>query len=105
DKRATGIYNRVHTMTTLEQRMDDVRAVLEAVGSKKTEVMGISEGGVMSCLFAATYPERTAGIIIDGSYPSRLRRPGYPWGITEAQLERNLDRAKETWGRVVDMRG
>src|SRR5207302_399722 len=105
DKRGSGMSDRVHPRPTLEQRMDDVRAVLDAVGSKKTAVMGISEGGVMSCLFAATYPERTAGIIIDGSYPSRLRRPGYPWGITEAQLERNLDRAKETWGRVVDMRG
>src|SRR5256885_283906 len=105
DKRGSGMSDRVHPMPTLEQRMDDVRAVLDAVGSKKTAVMGISEGGVMSCLFAATYPERTAGIIIDGSYPSWLRRPGYPWGMTEAQLERTLDRAKETWGRVVDMRG
>src|SRR5256885_4031145 len=105
DKRGSGMSDRVHPMPTLEQRMDDVRAVLDAVGSKKTAVMGISEGGVMSCLFAATYPERTAGIIIDGSYPSRLRRPGYPWGMTEAQLQRTLDRAKETWGRVVDMRG
>jgi len=105
DKRGSGMSDRVHPMPTLEQRMDDVRAVLDAVGSKKTAVMGISEGGVMSCLFAATYPERTAGIIIDGSYPSWLRRPGYPWGVTEAQLQRTLDRAKETWGRVVDMRG
>jgi len=105
DKRGSGMSDRVHPMPTLEQRMDDVRAVLDAVGSKKTAVMGISEGGVMSCLFAATYPERTAGLIIDGSYPSRLRRPGYPWGVTEAQLEGNLDRTKETWGRVVDMRG
>jgi len=105
DKRGCGMSDRVHPMPTLEQRMDDVRAVLDAVGSKKTAVMGISEGGVMSCLFAATYPERTAGIIINGSYPSRLRRPGYPWGVTEAQLQRSLDRAKETWGRVVDMRG
>ncbi|TMF08430.1 MAG: alpha/beta fold hydrolase, partial [Chloroflexi bacterium] len=105
DKRGSGMSDRVHPMPTLEQRMDDVRAVLDAVGSKKTAVMGISEGGVMSCLFAATYPERTAGLIIDGSYPSWLRRPGYPWGMTEAQLERTLDRARETWGRVVDMRG
>jgi DNA-binding CsgD family transcriptional regulator len=67
--------------------------------------MGISEGGVMSCLFAATYPERTAGIIINGSYPSRLRRPGFPWGVTEEELERAYLRAGETWGRVVEMTG
>src|SRR5256712_8236160 len=105
DKRGSGMSDRVHPMPTLEQRMDDVRAVLDAVGSKKTAVMGISEGGVMSCLFAATYPERTARIIIDGSYPSWLRRPGYPCGMTEAQLQRTLDCAKEPWARVVVTRG
>ena len=99
DKRGCGMSDRVHPLPTLEQRMDDVRAVMDAVGSKKAAVMGISEGGVMSCLFAATYPERTAGIIVDGSYPSALRRPGYPWGLTEEQLERYFIRSRETWGR------
>jgi pimeloyl-ACP methyl ester carboxylesterase/DNA-binding CsgD family transcriptional regulator len=99
DKRGCGMSDRVHPLPTLEQRMDDVRAVMDAVSSKKAALMGISEGGVMSCLFAATYPERTAGIIIDGSYPSALRRPGYPWGLTEEQLERYLIRQRETWGQ------
>src|SRR2546421_2470217 len=66
DKRGCGMSDRVHPMPTLEQRMDDVRAVLDAVGSKKTAVMGISEGGVMSCLFASTDPARTPGVIIHG---------------------------------------
>jgi DNA-binding CsgD family transcriptional regulator len=57
----------------------------------------------MSALFAATYPERTAGLIIDGSYPSALRRPGYPWGITEEQFVKNLARVREIWGKVIGM--
>jgi len=98
DKRGCGMSDRVHPLPTLEQRMDDVRAVLDAVGSKRAALLGISEGGVMSALFAATYPERTAGLIIDGSYPSALRRPGYPWGVTEDEFEGMLRRVKDVWG-------
>jgi pimeloyl-ACP methyl ester carboxylesterase len=83
--------------------MDDLRAVLNAVDPKTTALFGISEGGVMSALFAATYPERTAGLIINGSYPSALRRPGYPWGVTEDVLEQRLKRARDTWGKVIGM--
>ncbi len=103
DKRGCGMSDRVHPLPTLEQRMDDVRAVLDAVGSKRAALLGISEGGVMSALFAATYPERTAGLIIDGSYPSALRRPDYPWGITEEQMEKRLGMVKDVWGRVAGM--
>ncbi len=105
DKRGSGMSDRVHPLPTLEQRMDDVRAVLDAVGSKKAALLGISEGGVMSCLFAATYPERTAGIIINGSYPSRLQRPGYPWGATEERFKQTLELTRETWGQVINMSG
>src|SRR5258708_16867879 len=83
DKRGCGMSDRVHPLPTLEQRMDDVRAVLDAAGSKKAALIGISEGGVMSALFAATYPERTAGLIIAGSYPSALSPPSYPCGTTD----------------------
>src|SRR5258706_1064336 len=103
DKRGCGMSDRVHPLPTLEQRMDDVRAVLDAVGSTKAALMGISEGGVMSCLFAATYPERPLGIIIDGSYPSALRRPGYPWGVPEDQFENRMSKVKDTWGKVIGM--
>ena len=103
DKRGCGMSDRVHPLPTLEQRMDDVRAVMDAAGSKKAALIGISEGGVMSALFAATYPERTAGLIIDGSYPSRLRRPGYPWGLTEEEFEERMAGVEEIWGKVIDM--
>src|SRR3981081_1730090 len=105
DKRGCGMADRVHPLPSLEQRIDDVRAVMDAAGSKRAALLGISEGGVMSALFAATYPERAAGLIIDGSYPSALRRPGYPWGFTEEQFERVLLRARETWARVIGMQG
>ncbi len=103
DKRGCGMSDRVHPLPSLEQRMDDVRAVMDAAGSKKAALLGISEGGVMSALFAATYPDRTEGLIIDGSYPSALRRPGYPWGFTEEQFEKFLLRARDAWGQVTGM--
>ena len=103
DKRGCGMSDRVHPLPTMEQRMDDVRAVLDAVGSKRAALIGISEGGVMSALFAATYPERTAGLIIDGSYPSALLRPGYAWGIPADQWEQGLARVKDVWGKVIGM--
>jgi len=98
DKRGCGMSDRVHPLPTMEQRMDDVRAVMDAAGSERAAVMGISEGGVMSALFAATYPERTAGLVIGGSYPSALQRPGYPWGFTAEQFERAVARVPQAWG-------
>src|SRR4030088_1227733 len=105
DKRGCGMSDRVHPLPSLEQRMDDVRAVMDGGGPKKAALVGISECGVMSALFAATYPDRTAGLIIDGSYPSALRRPGYPWGMTEAQLEERLARVSERWGSGSGIKG
>jgi len=103
DKRGCGMSDRVHPLPTMEQRMDDVRAVMDAAGSKRAALLGISEGGVMSALFAATYPERTAGLIIDGSYPSALIRPGYPWGMTDEQHETRIGLVKDIWGKVIGM--
>lgn len=99
DKRGTGMSDRVHPLPTLEQRMDDVRAVMDAAGSERAAVMGISEGGVMSTLFAATYPARTLALIINGSYPSRLLRPGYPWGIPADKFEQRIATIPDEWGK------
>jgi len=103
DKRGTGMSDRVQPLPTLEQRMDDVRAVMDAAGSERAAVMGISEGGVMSTLFAATYPERTVALIINGSYPSWLRRPGYPWGVEPGAFENRLATLHERWGKGFGM--
>jgi len=76
DKRGTGLSDRVSVreMPTLEERMDDVRAVMDAVGSNEAFVFGISEGGPMSMLFAATYPERTSGLALYGSFPCHFQQ-------------------------------
>ena len=97
DKRGTGMSDRVYPLPSLEQRMDDVRAVMDAAGSARAAVMGISEGGVMSTLFAATYPERAVALIINGSYPSWLQRPYYPWGVSNERRDKALATVEQTW--------
>src|SRR6185503_19201239 len=105
DKRGTGLSDRVPLdgLPTLEQRMDDVRAVMDAVGSKRAALCGVSEGGAMAALFAATYPERTAGLVMIGSYAKRIRDASYPWGPTEAQREEFLEEISEQWGGPVGL--
>lgn len=100
DKRGTGLSDRVSTsqLPTLEERMDDVRAVMSAAGSTRAIVMGVSEGGTMSSLFAATYPEHTAGVVIIGGYARRLRAPDYPWGPTAEQRDEFIARLEKEWG-------
>jgi DNA-binding SARP family transcriptional activator/pimeloyl-ACP methyl ester carboxylesterase len=80
DKRGTGLSDRVTGVAPLEERMDDVRAVMDAVGSRRAILLGISEGGPMVTLFAATYPERTSGIVLMGSFARRLWAADYPIG-------------------------
>ena len=80
DKRGTGLSDRVpvQQLPTLEERMDDVRAVMDAAGSERAALYGYSEGGAMCALFAASYPERTSGLIMDGAFARRLWAPDYP---------------------------
>jgi pimeloyl-ACP methyl ester carboxylesterase/DNA-binding CsgD family transcriptional regulator len=103
DKRGTGLSDRVAELPTLEQRMDDVRAVLDAVGSQRAALFGISEGGAMCTLFAATYPERTAALVIYGGYAKRLWDPDYPWAPTPEKRQRFFDAIESGWGGVVDL--
>ena len=103
DKRGTGLSDRVpdEQLPTLEQRMDDVRAVMEAVGSDRAVLCGVSEGGPMCTLFAATYPERTAALVMIGSYARRLRDHDYPWGPTPQERELFLEQIRREWGGPV----
>jgi pimeloyl-ACP methyl ester carboxylesterase len=75
DKRGTGLSDRVSDMPSLEVRMDDVRAVMDAVGSQRAALFGYSEGGAMCILFAATYPDRAAALIMCGSFARRTSAP------------------------------
>ncbi len=103
DKRGTGLSDRVpdQELPTLEQRMDDVRAVLDAVDSERAALFGVSEGGAMSALFVATYPERTSALVVYGSYARRQRAPDYPWGQSEENLAASLREIEEGWGGPV----
>ncbi len=91
DKRGMGLSDRVR-IGTLEERMDDVRAILDAVGSNTTALMGVSEGGPMSILFAATYPERTRGLVLCGAEVKEERTADWPWGeATREEFEEWMD--------------
>ncbi len=105
DKRGTGLSDRVplNQLPTLEQRMDDVRAVMDAVGSKRAVLCGVSEGGPMCSLFAATYPEKTIALVMMGSYARRLQGEGYPWGPTVAQRDQFLEQIRAQWGGPVGL--
>jgi pimeloyl-ACP methyl ester carboxylesterase len=98
DKRGTGMSDRVSGAPTLETRMDDVRAVMDAVGSRRAAFYGLSEGAAMALLFAATYPERTAALVVRSAFPRRMWAPDYPWGRTEAEYEREIERDLRVFG-------
>jgi class 3 adenylate cyclase len=98
DKRGTGMSDRGSQIFTLEQRMHDVQAILDEVGSKQTALFEISEGGPMSLLYTATYPERTSALVIYGSYAKRSWAPDYPFGWTDEQWQRVLDDIEHNWG-------
>ncbi len=105
DKRGTGLSDAVPVsqLPTLEQRLDDVRAVMEAVGSERAVLLGVSEGGPMCSLFAATYPERTEALIMIGSYARRLRDDDYPWGPTREERDAFCQRIVDEWGGPVGL--
>jgi len=93
DKRGTGLSDRTVGVPTLEERMDDVRAVMDSVGSRQAALFGISEGGAMSVLFAATYPERTRALALYGAY-GHFRS----WVLPPDRIEGALERMEKAWG-------
>jgi pimeloyl-ACP methyl ester carboxylesterase/DNA-binding winged helix-turn-helix (wHTH) protein len=103
DKRGTGLSDPVPTseLPTLEQRMDDVRAVMEAAGSTRAVLLGVSEGGPLCTLFAATYPEKTEALIMVGSYARRLRDTDYAWGPTGDERDAFCQTLLDEWGGPV----
>ena len=103
DKRGTGLSDPVplNELPTLERRMDDVRAVMDAADSKRAVLLGVSEGGPMCSLFAATYPDKTEALIMIGSYARRLRDDDYPWGPTPAERDAFCNTLLNEWGGPV----
>jgi len=91
DKRGTGMSDRPSGIATLEERIDDIRAVMDAAKSDRAHILGLSEGGSMACLFAATYPERTRSLLLYGTRPRWTRAPDYPWGPTPEEAAADLE--------------
>ena len=100
DKRGTGLSDPVplEQLPTLEQRMDDVRAVMDAVGSERAALLGHSEGGNMCVLFSATYPNRTSALVLVGCYAKRIRSEDYPWAPALEDREREIKETETRWG-------
>ena len=100
DKRGMGMSDRVPGATPLEVRMDDIRAVMDAVGSDSAVLMGASEGGPLSMLFAAAYPERTTALILEGAEVREKTDEDWPWGeSTPKDFEAAVSTYPERWGR------
>jgi class 3 adenylate cyclase len=100
DKRGTGMSDAValDRLPMLEERMDDVRAVMDTVGSERATLLGHSEGGNMSILFAATYPDRCDGLILVACYATRVWSEAYPWAPTSEERALNIAETETTWG-------
>jgi pimeloyl-ACP methyl ester carboxylesterase len=105
DKRGTGLSDRVTNdqLPTLEERMDDLRAVMDAVGSERAALCGVSEGGNLCALFAATYPERTTALVMCGAFAKRIWSPDYPWASTPEEREQAYEMVENEWGSMMDL--
>jgi pimeloyl-ACP methyl ester carboxylesterase/DNA-binding CsgD family transcriptional regulator len=97
DKRGTGMSDPVTSAPTMEERMDDIRAVMDAAGSERAATFGASEGGSLSILFARHHPERAQALILYGSWARRLAAPDYPWGPRAEDLEGFLGGMEDAW--------
>jgi len=106
DKRGTGLSDRVSidALPTLEQRMDDLRAVMDAARSERAAFFGFSEGNPLCALFAATFPERTRALVAYGSYARWVRDDDYPWAPRREAHERAMDLMLRHWGQTVRTR-
>jgi pimeloyl-ACP methyl ester carboxylesterase len=101
DKRGQGLSDRTGRPPTLEDSMEDLEAVMAAAGCERPAIFGISEGGPMSVLFAATHPDRVSSLVLYGTYARMLKAPDFPHGISEKGLERWGEVVKRDWGGPV----
>jgi class 3 adenylate cyclase len=100
DKRGTGMSDRLTELPSLDTRMDDIRAVMDAAGSERAVLFVIGDGGFLGTVFAATYPERTSGLLLFNSSARYTRTPDMPWLRTRAELEALTERSRREWGDV-----
>jgi pimeloyl-ACP methyl ester carboxylesterase len=99
DKRGSGLSDPVDRAATIEERNDDIRAVMDAVGSERADLFGMSEGANMAGVFAASFPERVSALVLYGPYARATPAEGFPWGIPKEIREiATRDPEEETWG-------
>ena len=97
DKRGTGLSDRPLKMATLEERTDDIRAVMDDIGLERANIFGVSEGGSMACLFAATYPQRANSLLVWGAQARWIASPDHPWGQTQEEHDRMIAMFDDDW--------
>src|SRR6478736_7826068 len=100
DKRGTGLSDGFREPPTLETRMDDLRLVMDAAGSERAVLWSAQDGARLALLFAATYPERTAGLVLYDPHATSRRDDDYPWAPSDEEWRRRLADAREGWGTV-----
>jgi pimeloyl-ACP methyl ester carboxylesterase/DNA-binding CsgD family transcriptional regulator len=98
DKRGTGLSDRVRLMPTTEERMDDLRAVMDASGCERAAVVGVSEGAPLAISFAAAYPERVTALILYAPLPKATRTDDYPWAQPAEWWEDTATHFEQSWG-------
>src|SRR5262245_1193528 len=105
DRRGMGLSDRDVGSSTLEERVDDIRAVMDAAGSERATILAVSEAGYMATMFAATHPERTTSLILHGCFAKGCRSADYPWGPTFEERVAEANRIQERWGEPFDLEG
>jgi class 3 adenylate cyclase len=107
DKRGTGLSDRLppDVTATIEDRIDDVRAVMDAAGSRSATLIGVADGGLVATVFAATYPERTRALFLNATGARIAWAPDYPWGRTSEFFERRVEVYERDWGTGVTAAG
>jgi class 3 adenylate cyclase/alpha-beta hydrolase superfamily lysophospholipase len=98
DRRGLGLSDPVQGAPTIEDRMQDLRAVMDAAGSERAALFGVSEGGPMSMVFAATYPERVSALVLYGTFARMTEAEGYPWGYPFDVFEQFVASKIASWG-------
>ena len=105
DKRGTGLSDRSPHVATLEERTDDIRAVMDAAGSERAVLFGASEGANMACLFAAMHPERTRSLLLWGAQARWTQTDDYPWGMPAAEYQKVVDGLRDEWPSIEYLTG
>jgi len=103
DKRGTGLSDPATHAPTLEESVDDLRAVMDAAGVERADVLGVSEGGTMAMLLAAGHPDRVNALVLYGTYARLLEAPDYPWGVTNQALEMLVEVTGKNWGEGIGL--